>query len=104
MKWRRKARKICETQRELSGSECSTKRVGGIQEGEGGMIKNEVVVGGGVGGTVGSPHPLLSPLVIPLPFSWQTLFGHVTAAREREITGKGWTNSPPPLSLSLGVR
>lgn len=39
---------------------------------------------------MGSPHPLLSPSVIPLPFSWLTLFGHVTAAiagGERE--GKG---------------
>jgi len=29
---------------------------------------------------IGSPHPLLSPSVIPLPFSWLALFGHVTAA------------------------
>lgn len=41
MKWRRKKRKICETRREPSGSERSTRRVGGIQEGEVGMIKNE---------------------------------------------------------------
>lgn len=47
--------------------------VRGIQKGEGGMIENRE-------GKMGSPHPLLSPSVIPLPFSWLTLFGHVTAA------------------------
>lgn len=44
-------------------------------------------------GEIGSPHPLLSPSVIPLPFSWLTLFGHVTAAiagGERMRKGKGW--------------
>lgn len=44
-------------------------------------------------GEIGSPHPLLSPSIIPLPFSWLTLFGHVTAAiagGERMRKGKGW--------------
>lgn len=58
----------------------------GIQKGEGGMTKYRVW-------KIGSPHPLLSASVIPLPFSGLALFGHVTAAtaggeREREKGGR----------------
>lgn len=69
--------------------------VRGIQKGEGGMIGNR-------GGKIGSPHPLLSPSVIPLPFSWLALFGHVTEAiaggeREREWGKDGQIVLFPPL-------
>lgn len=69
-------RKICKIEAVISSERervvCETVR--GIQKGEGGMIENR-------GGKIGSPHPLLSPSVIPLPFSWLALFGHVTEAR-----------------------
>lgn len=54
--------------------------VGGIQKAEGGMIEYG-------GEKIGSPHPLL----VPLPFSWLALFGHVAssiAGGQREKGGR----------------
>lgn len=72
---------ICEIETiKVEGERVVCEMVRGIQKAEGGMIEYWR-------GKIGSPHPPLSPSVIPLPFSWLALFGHVTVAiaeRERE--------------------